>query len=744
MEVKGILETVSRVRKEIQERRSQRVSSRSISPIDGFVKNDGIEMKLGKYLKKEIVNGDCEELVGKLVGWRCPLPKPDRKSKSYKLDAVELLFFTLKKPIQRHLSDIKLFVARKKGSSKKPPICRSARTRSDSRGSFTEYSLDHFQKSPRPQATAYILISSLFKLLHTKLHTINRHFFSILKSNFLIPAGLLPLKSLIKRHFFHYFQVFKSQDLTLSSSITTPKFLLPFTPTKSLSKSFQIPIKSRSNTSAYIPGTIIKTNLAKSAEKEAPNSSEEPERNPTFGPDSEDSLCLEDLKAQNSFRSAQIKKSLNELEFHNERHKAELNKSKRSSLASCVPCDSFISIEGKNDSFVSQSAKKIGFKGLISPIRLVHKYNCSEGMSDAIGNEGDEELSLKSFNQISQYLNFDKDSSIRRNSSKDELESFESRLEKVGAGGRIGNSSYSSAKGLGMSYRSNNNNPAALNRKRLLARLEGLSRLEDTLSVRFQDLFIQIIERLLKVSKEVCVEKLKRIPVHVFRIIISNILNVKSKETYTKLIKSLMSSLNFNYLQCKEKAIRKWQMKVRLQIIKQKEIISGIRSLIEVLKKHFFTKKFFVLNLLKYIRKKKQYKNPHLFQNYKRGLNLLSKIFPINEKTSFFHSVPKDQIRKKWVLWKNGNKLKDCTTNLIEICKKKYFPILWTGWKAIKNLDKVTLKLRQKILLKKYIEAWMDYDHWQSNLWIELFYLWKRIHSQVKVNKLKGYKSVFL
>lgn len=735
MEVRGILETVSRVRKEIQERRELRAGSRSISPIGGWEKGNESVGLLGRKGKNEGILRNCEEVFDKFLGERCPLPKYKGRSRTYKFDAVELIFFTLKKPVLRYFGELKLFGARKKTSNKKPPICRSARTRSDSRGSLAEYSLDYAQRSFRAQGSSYLFASFLFKLLQTKVLQSKFGVFSKLKSSFRVFPGLNPLKSLLKNRFFHIFSCFKPQDPIFSSAITTPKFLLPFTPTKPLSKSFQIPLKTRSNTRLYIPGTIIKTNLNKTTEKEAPNSSDEPERNPTFGPDSEESMCLEDLRAQNSLRSIQIKKSLNELEFYNEKHKSELSRSKRSSLGSYVPSDSFLSIEGKNDSFISQSAKKIGFKGLISPIRLLNKYDLNEGVSEVTGNEENEEMSLKSFHQFSQYLSFDKESSVMKNGNKEGLDSFERKLIKGVGGEKVKPCDIDSARGTKRVLRGNLNNPAAQNRKRLLARLEGLSRLEDIFSLRFQELFLQITEIILQTSKTLCLQKLKRIPVHLYRTFLTNILSIRSKILYTKRIKSLVSCLNYNFFQCKEKTWRKWQMRVRLQIIKEKEISAGIRSLFEVLKKHFFTKKFFVLNLLKYIGKKKLYGKSQYNSGYKTGFYIILKVFNLKIQESIF---------KKWSSWKKSGKWKGCTLNLVEICKKKYFPVLWVGWKGLKNLDKVNLKLRQKILLKKYIEVWVDYKYKQSNLWIELFYLWKRILCQEKVNKLKGYKKVFL
>jgi len=58
MEVRGILETVSRVRKEIQERRILRVGSRSISPMEGWEKLGEVEgFFLGRVGKKKNEGG---------------------------------------------------------------------------------------------------------------------------------------------------------------------------------------------------------------------------------------------------------------------------------------------------------------------------------------------------------------------------------------------------------------------------------------------------------------------------------------------------------------------------------------------------------------------------------------------------------------------------------------------------------------------------------------------------------------
>jgi hypothetical protein len=698
-------------------------------------------------MKNSQIPENREELVQKYTSFKCPLPKRRNKSKAYKVDAAELIALSLRKAWQRVFNHIREFTGQKKRVLQKPPICRSARTRNYSRGSFHEIlfekceppgreNVEKWKSCLRALARFVICVENLNKKVKGLI------FFEI-KENVKefdkvgVEKGLKGKKTMDDRKFFTDFKqrYLKPEGL----NINTPKFLIQLPATKYsdlLKHSLKTSKKPRP---CLTPGKIFKTNFSGFSD-----CSEEPERNPTFGAedlDNEESLNIEALKAQNSLRSIEIQKSLLLLEESNSKQRQDLNHSKRHSLSS-----------SRGLTEVSSSFDKQGESFPLS--RLALKSQVCESLSENFIN--DEDLSLKSFNQMIQNSSFDKDLSIIKHSNKELAESFDSRLSiRSHLKTETPVKSYSKPESPGAFKRET---PSRQGRKKLIKRLEALSKLEDTFTTRFSSIFLEIISEIQQKNAVVCLVKMKKIPLHLFRRTLKIFLSARPRTVVLKAVKGLISCFNCNFLNCKERTLRKWQMKVRLELIRKKEIYLAMSSLVEVVKKHIFTRSYFSFNLIKKIFKKIEIKefsmkisNKSLTHTLIAILNKKKKvIWNLMRKNSRCQRFcPHDMIAVFWRLWKkvvffrNQGKVL-VISGVVEILKKKCFPVLWNAWKSLKNLSFSQSKVQQKILIKKYIESWMTLSNSKSNKWIHCFYQWKQVQNDEKMTRLKEYKTFFM
>ena len=81
-------------------------------------------------------------------------------------------------------------------------------------------------------------------------------------------------------------------------------------------------------------------------------------------------------------------------------------------------------------------------------------------------------------------------------------------------------------------------------------------------------------------------------------------------------------------------------------------------------------------------------------------------------------------------------------TSLIEFMKKKSFSLIWSSWKCLKNHNKEN-KIRNRKLIKKYIELWEKHIYSTEDKYFETFYHWRGLSKREKIYKLKEYKQLF-
>ena len=741
MEVKSILDSVIKLRKEIQDKRTARNSSRSVSPSVFDVLLTKPKNLQEPYEGDSDILPKCrQEMVKKYQLNKCPLPRVKKNCKAYKIDACELISLCFKKILVKVFNEIKFCNTKYKKYSNKPPIDRRTRSRPGSKSNFSDFfnTADRgiaFKSSPnkilKPATKLFnllqILIKSYKKSIFSSFITYTNSSKSLSQSSkiSLLVANLSFLLIKAKKKVFENLKNFVSEPF--GSAITTPKFI----------------VNSSNLISILMPGKIVRTNpLRNSFTTEIP-SSEEPERNPTFGPESEESVSIDSLKVQNSIRKLEIERSLAELEKSNTTQRQEINRSKRLSLSSINKSDSCSSFDNNLDHFISRSAQKPSFT-----YKLPNKSN--DSMIEVFNNE-ENDMSLKSFNQMTHNSSFDKEISIIKNFS----DSFESKK-----------SSYPKSNTPLKNKRSNSSifkreTPSASSRRLLIKRLEALSKLEDTMTVCFHELFLFIIKRIKTISNLNCQDKLKKIVAGLYKKVINHIINSQHVSVYAKSIKGLISCLNCNFLYCKERTLRKWQMKVRLEIIRKKEIYLGVSSMIEILKKHVFTRNYFFFNLLKKINKRLEIQEISILATNKTFSNILTGVLN-NKKRFAWSQIKKFSLNRKkfskfgflgkvyWKSWKKlaffkGNQGKVIGLNeIVEVIKKKYFPGLWQAWKALKGLKKNEVKIQQRILMKKFIEGWIEFSEQKSCFWIQCFYNWKQTLTKSKMEKLKDYKNFFL
>ena len=447
MEFKNILDSVSKIRQDLQEKRRIRNYSRSISPKENQTLNssetgDETSFYTNSSSKQKIeIPTNREELVEKYSSWKCPLPRPKIKTKTYKLDAADLIASSIKKLIKKYFNEIKQTGIKILYSSKKPPIKRMIRGKSISElggsggykncngnANITQYIPRHSEQLAEDKYS--LPINLISKFLKNKIFKEKKHFFFVLKAwkNFVLPISALnSLKELLNNKMKNIFKIIiKSSasklDLSKILNANNTNQLRYFTPKpkeyeikdNELNKLINISKEKNSNSTTItprldhkmVPGKIFRNPSTKNSMAQAKFDEKEDKKedaefdmgiNPTFGSDLEDYSPIFDsshLKLQKEARNSEIKQSIKQLEKSNSLHKKILDKSIKdsfNSLNSSARKSFYENIEPHNSSAITGNISYLNreqnktqvFKTDISPIKLKHKVNLSE-MSNAI------------------------------------------------------------------------------------------------------------------------------------------------------------------------------------------------------------------------------------------------------------------------------------------------------------------------------------------------------------------------
>ena len=113
MEFKSIIDSVNKIRQELQEKRRNRNNSRSISPLGSqllnlsLVKDENNCSSNPNFKQKHSIPINREKLLEKYSPLKCPLSKSKNKPKTYQLDAGELIVFSIQQFIKRIFLEIK-------------------------------------------------------------------------------------------------------------------------------------------------------------------------------------------------------------------------------------------------------------------------------------------------------------------------------------------------------------------------------------------------------------------------------------------------------------------------------------------------------------------------------------------------------------------------------------------------------------------------------------------------------------
>lgn len=464
MEFKSIIDSVSKLRQDISERRRIRNCSRSISPKENvvyksFETGDGNSVNTSSSFKPKQIEIPIsrEELVEKYSSWKCPLPRPKSRQKTYKLDAADLIRATMQKIIKKVFVVLRQPDWKGKVIAKKPPISRVMRGKSindlDKQAEFNSVyakmnvsQVIHRNKRDRKSDLGDVICKTValavlrqkksafqvvkdfasrnlkFSLFHCEkilFFRLKNIFSLIIKTS----ASKLDLSKILlnqRSNSFQYMPQNISENSSSSKIIRSSKQAFPKKHTFS---------QTPRNEKAFTPGKIIRNLPTPSSEllKTSQNDSEI-EQNPTFGPeaDSPEKFSFEDLQFLNETRHKEIRKGIEELGKVNSLHQKLLEKSRKSSLSSMDSSfrKSFIDnslLSHNTDLNSTKDHKTPMFKSEISPIKPQSKEALFE-TSNAI--DYTEEFSLKSFTQNPFCSSFEKESMIIK-SSKEEKDSFE-------------------------------------------------------------------------------------------------------------------------------------------------------------------------------------------------------------------------------------------------------------------------------------------------------------------------------
>lgn len=437
MEFKNILESVSKVKRTLQDKRKQSADSRSISPntpnptslhsfSDKKSRNFKENFKTTTYSSNLIqyqnyhsmhqfdIPTNRNQLIGKYSNWKCPLPKSKSRQKSYKIDSAELICLCLKKPIKRYFLEIKKTGEKEENIGEKHDLGKYFRGRSASEakksldlGFFDgkekiddEASESLKDKAPyrilaplicyclkvlvnKPVKTAFAKIQMYGNCRVWKMFVLRINLVLRSKLKGVVMSVVKPVRAFERELEMNTpkFYKYPKRDIEgLLSSEKNMKNCYMGNPCAAFAeRKFSSPSLDRSVT----PGRIVKATAirAHELEKSKISDNENSEHNPTFGPETETSiLSIKNLHSQIDFKT---------LETHNfsNLHKSSdflipsktatinsLNTSTRKSLAENISLLTNSANKSKNPS--NSHKNLISFD--ISPIKLNQINTLSE------------------------------------------------------------------------------------------------------------------------------------------------------------------------------------------------------------------------------------------------------------------------------------------------------------------------------------------------------------------------------
>ncbi|OMJ69835.1 hypothetical protein SteCoe_32331 [Stentor coeruleus] len=469
MEFKNILDSVTKLRKNLQDKRKGRSYSRSNSPqgINDSTLNEYSEEKtqiIYEYFKQQNeIPTNRNELIEKYSSWKCPLPRPKSRQKTYKLDAADLFVISIGKVLKKYFSELKQYSLKEKSFSKKPPIKKYPRGRSASESkkaedqrSFTfENNLNINIAKKNLEKDNYKVVVALItqclknlvnktkrltfakiqqyiqfdicKIFLSKIHIVLDHklklaFKGVVKDTQLSREAL-NFPGIFTPKFFKYNTPKANEILNFDKKPSTGLLVHAKLPESrkflSLTPKAELPIT---------PGKIVKTSIIRASELEKSRISEvdESKNNPTFGPNTETSqLSIEEIKAQTCQSSIEIRRNLEKLDksstFLNHSKFTTINSLNTSVRKSLSENDSLLNRVSLARPSKSSIKNLIGYE--ISPIKLKSITNsvATNAIEDTWNQshiemiENYEYLSLKSFIRHDNFSNFNKDNSIVKN-----------------------------------------------------------------------------------------------------------------------------------------------------------------------------------------------------------------------------------------------------------------------------------------------------------------------------------------
>ncbi|OMJ65853.1 hypothetical protein SteCoe_37522 [Stentor coeruleus] len=371
MEFKSILDSVSKLRKNLQDKRNERNYSRSISPRENQVSalRDASEEKnrnLCENFKPAIgIPASLNEMLEKYNHRKCPLPRPQLRQKAYKQDAAELMIICISKVLKKLFLELKPAGFQKKPQPKNPIIIKYSRGRSASESERTEVlntsslknnmnlkvlKLSSTKKTPK---SLEAFLTSCLKVFAKKLI---QFAFRRLKRYDNIDINLkfeTKIRNMLKKRLIYVFNglignICPKKEIFKFAGITTPKFFNYGTPkavvniisteTKKVCEKYDVS-NTKIGNKKYLsqtpkaelqitPGKIVKTSLIRELELEKSRileneeleekpalENEDFEQRPTFGRIIKSSRpSIEELKYQKNQRTIEIHKNLEELE----------------------------------------------------------------------------------------------------------------------------------------------------------------------------------------------------------------------------------------------------------------------------------------------------------------------------------------------------------------------------------------------------------------------------------------------
>lgn len=754
MEFKSILDSVSKFRQDLQEKRRIRNSSRSSSPkvnliSSSFENTDYNDITIPIGLKENIlIPTNRGELIEKYSAFKCPLPRPKPKPKSYKLDAAELLAVCIQKVIKKCFNFIKNPWLNKKQTLDQACIDQYAHQNSyNVIGKLQKnYLFDESIKINNAQcasieltnksinkASCEFLVAALCSILaHRK-----KVFLLALKSLHLKQqtAKLTSVTLMLHKHLKKVLNTIKLSSLmkldlskinlnqnSNSLRYSTPKYKVAQTTNNFIDHS-----KCNTTYTAQVapygltPGKIIRIQNRNLEPDKKP-----PENNPTFG-NEENPYSIHKLKSENEDRQKIIKKSIQDLEKSNVIHKKIVNKSRHDSLSSLNSSyrKSFIDNsknfnqdvstvfpQTENNSILPCSfIQGKMFKSDISPIK-------SEDKSEAFNNPDEtwshfnidpsgvyEESSLKSFNHHTRHSSFDRDANGL--SLKQETESLDLKFARIAKRDVEKSNRYCLVDVISPTFKTQElldgspntfntkfSQSAAKKRKEFIKRLEALSKLEETFCATLQILFKYFFMVLRVVRFECTLQKSQKVFLSGMRsgfLCIKDYIKLKNQH---KILEFLICNYKVYWKRLTKIVLKKWKTDINLKTAHSLKIALGSKCIQKIIyKKHSYFNHW-----------KNQAKN---FQN------------PFNTCVSY----------------KN-------LRFFINIYQKKISYALKHSWKCLKN-NKNPIKIRRRLLLRKYIEVWEKETLFKQDHYIELFYHWRGLSKLEKMSKLKTFKKLF-